>query len=362
MATPITSIANRVLPLLIAQAEDSTFAANNVLRAFGAAPNSVKVIKGGGESIIQPVSLGYHSQATEILTGADAYADLDTTVGLIEKKASADWAEFYQPIRISESELNAMSSEGAVDFLQDRVSNVVEDMSDRISISVLQGGAASAARRFTSLQTLNGVAETTGWFQNAAPTAQTNTVLGLSSTTYRGFGWFSQYQTASGTLTEDFVRKVMTGIRAQSGMNPDVAIVSEEFFNTLSNLVDTKIQYLSLDKLGFGTIQQEVPVYNGCALFVDARMGFDSDGTGAGTDKTDAYFLSTKYLRVNVATYQGGGVAAARKKLGVNNGPALISVSEFVRDPRAPVYVATVSAKVQLTTSRLNAHGMLLNA
>ena len=77
MATPISSIANRVLPLLIAQAEDSTFAANNVLRAFGAAPNAIKVLKGGGESIIQPVSLGYHSQATEILTGADAYADLD---------------------------------------------------------------------------------------------------------------------------------------------------------------------------------------------------------------------------------------------------------------------------------------------
>jgi hypothetical protein len=103
MPTPISSIANRVLPLLIAQAEDSTFAANNVLRAFGAAPNSIKVIKGGGESIIQPVSLGYHSQATEILTGADAYADLDTTVGLIEKKAVADYAEFFQPIRISES-------------------------------------------------------------------------------------------------------------------------------------------------------------------------------------------------------------------------------------------------------------------
>ena len=45
MPTPISSIANRVLPLLIAQAEDSTFAANNVLRAFGAAPNSIKVIK-----------------------------------------------------------------------------------------------------------------------------------------------------------------------------------------------------------------------------------------------------------------------------------------------------------------------------
>ena len=51
-----------------------------------------------------------------------------------------------------------------------------------------------------------------------------------------------------------------------------------------------------------------------------------------------------------------------RKKLGVNNGPALISVSEFVRDPRAPVYVATVSAKLQLTTSRLNAHGVLTNS
>lgn len=362
MPTPITSIANRVLPLLIAQSEDSTFAYNNVLRAFGKNPNSVKVIKGGGESIIQPVDLGYHSVATEILTGADAYADLDTTVGLIEKKATADWAEFFQPIRISESELNAMSSDGAVDFLQGRVQNVMDDLSDRISISMLQGAAATTSRRFSSLQSLNGVASTTGWMQNAAPTAQTNTVLGLSETTYRGFGWFTQYQTAAGTLTEDFVRKIMTGIRAQTGSNPDVAIVSEEFLNALSNLVDNKIQYLSMDKLGFGTIQEEVPVYNGCALFVDARMGFDSDGTGAGTDKTDAYFLSSKYLRLNVATFQGGGIAAARKKLGVNNGPALVSVSEFVRDPRAPVYVATVSAKIQLTTSRLNGHGMLLNA
>jgi hypothetical protein len=41
--------------------------------------------------------------------------------------------------------------------------------------------------------------------------------------------------------------------------------------------VDSKIQYLSLEKLGFGTLQQEIPVYNGCALFVDSRMGFDAD-------------------------------------------------------------------------------------
>jgi hypothetical protein len=362
MPTPITSIANRVLPLLIAQAEDSTFAANNVLRAFGAAPNAIKVIKGGGESIIQPVSLGYHSVATEILTGADAYADLDTTVGLIEKKATADYAEFFQPIRISESELNAMSSEGAVDFLQDRVTNVVEDMSDRISLSVLQGAAAPAARRFSSLESLNGIGSTTGWFQGVARASQTNTVLGLSQAAYRDFGWFSQFDSAGGTLTEADVRNVMTGVRAQSGMNPDVCICSEEFFNKLAGLVDTKIQYLSLEKLGFGTLQQEIPVYNGCALFVDARMGFDADAGGVGTDIIDAYFLSSKYLRVNVATFQGGGIAAARKKLGVNNGPALISVSEFVRDPRAPVYVATVSAKLQLTTSRLNAHGVLTNS
>ena len=361
MATPISSIANRVLPLLIAQAEDSTFAANNVLRAFGAAPNAIKVLKGGGESIIQPVSLGYHSQATEILTGADAYADLDTTVGLIEKKATADYAEFFQPIRISESELNAMSSEGAVDFLQDRVTNVVEDMSDRISLSVLQGAAAAAARRFTSLETLNGIGSTTGWFQGVARASHTNTVLGLSQTSFRDFGWFSQFDSAGGTLTEADVRNVMTGIRAQSGMNPDVCICSEEFFNKLAGLVDTKIQYLSLEKLGFGTLQQEIPVYNGMAIFVDSRMGFDAD-SGVGTTNYDAYMLSSKYLRVNVATFQGGGIAAARKKLGVNNGPALISVSEFVRDPRAPVYVATVSAKLQLTTSRLNAHGVLTNA
>ena len=364
MPTPISSIANRVLPLLIAQAEDSTFAANNVLRAFGAAPNSIKVIKGGGESIIQPVSLGYHSQATEILTGADAYADLDTTVGLIEKKAVADYAEFFQPIRISESELNAMSSEGAVDFLQDRVTNVVEDMADRISLSVLQGPIAPVARRFTTLETLNGFGggASTGWLEDEAPAAQTGTVLGLSKLAFRDFGWFSQFANAGGGLTENSVRTVMTGIRAQSGMNPDVCICSEEFFNKLAGLVDTKIQYLSLEKLGFGTLQQEIPVYNGMALFVDARMGFDADGSGAGTDVIDAYMLSSKYLRVNVATFQGGGVAAARKKLGVNNGPALISVSEFVRDPRAPVYVATVSAKLQLTTSRLNAHGVLTNS
>ncbi len=255
-----------------------------------------------------------------------------------------------------------MSSEGAVDFLQDRVTNVIEDMADRISISVLQGAAAPAARRFSSLESLNGIGSVTGWFQGVARASQTNTVLGLSQTAFRDFGWFSQFDSAGGTLTENDVRNVMTGARAQSGMNPDAAIVSEEFFNKLANLVDNKIQYLSLEKLGFGTLQQEIPVYNGCALFVDSRMGFDADGSGVGTDVIDAYFLTTKYLRVNVATFQGGGVAAARKKLGVNNGPALISVSEFVRDPRAPVYVATVSAKLQLTTSRLNAHGVLTNS
>jgi hypothetical protein len=236
-------------------------------------------------------------------------------------------------------------------------------MADRISLSVLQGPIAPVARRFTTLETLNGFGggASTGWLEDEAPAAQTGSVLGLSKLAFRDFGWFSQFANAGGGLTENSVRTVMTGIRAQSGMNPDVAIVSEEFFNKLANLVDTKIQYLSLEKLGFGTLQQEIPVYNGMAIFVDSRMGFDAD-SGVGTTNYDAYMLSSKYLRVNVATFQGGGIAAARKKLGVNNGPALISVSEFVRDPRAPVYVATVSAKLQLTTSRLNAHGVLTNA
>jgi hypothetical protein len=157
MPTPISSIANRVLPLLIAQAEDSTFAANNVLRAFGAAPNSIKVIKGGGESIIQPVSLGYHSQATEILTGADAYADLDTTVGLIEKKAVADYAEFFQPIRISESELNAMSSARAPLTSFRTASPTSSRTWPTGSASACSRADRSRARRFTTLETLNGI-------------------------------------------------------------------------------------------------------------------------------------------------------------------------------------------------------------
>jgi hypothetical protein len=127
-----------------------------------------------------------------------------------------------------------MSSEGAVDFLQDRVTNVVEDMADRISLSVLQGAAAPAARRFTSLETLNGIGSTTGWFQGVAPAVQTNTVLGLSQASFRDFGWFSQFANAGGGLTEADVRNVMTGIRAQSGMNPDVCICSEEYFNKLA--------------------------------------------------------------------------------------------------------------------------------
>lgn len=364
----LSTITNRVLPLFVAAAEDSTFSENALMAALGSRPECIKRVAGGGESLYVPVNFGRHSKATELITGADAYADLDSTVNLIEKKGSADWCEFYQPVRISESELNALESPGndlAMDMLRERVNNVVNDVCDRISRSFLLGAAAPTDRRFTNLQSLNGVAATTGWLQNAAPTSQTNTVLGLSQTTYRGDGWFSQYQTAGGTLTEAFVGKILTGIRAQTGSNPDMALVSEEFFNALTALVDSKIHYQSMENLGFGFGgSREVPVYNGVALFLDARMGFDSDGSAAGTDKTDAYFLSSKHLRLHVASAANlkGVMDSARKKAGVERGPQILSISEFIRHSERPVYTATVSGKIQFTTSRLNAHGSLLNA
>lgn len=360
---------NRTLPLLLQDLSDTTFAKSNAIRGLLASPQSVKLHKGRAQSIIVPVNIGYHSIAKEIATGADAYAPFDTTVGLIEQKATATWFSANQKVSISEDELNAQDSEGAVNILKGRVENVMHDMSDRIARSILMGAAETdATRRFTTLQSFNGIVSSTGWFDGVAPASQNNVVLGLDEATYRGFGWRSGFVDASGTLTLDHVNEMINQIAARNGVGPDIAIVSSEFMNRLSGLVDTKIQYIAEKDLGFGFLgqlspkQKRVPVYNDIALYMDDRMGFDADGAGVGTTKIDAYFLSSSDYEVHVATYQGGGIAEARKKLGLQDTPAIFSVSEFIRDSNAPVYNAIISCTMQVVTKNLSAHGMLVNA
>jgi len=257
--------------------------------------------------------------------------------------AKYEYSNFTQPVILSAVEELANKGETAVvNILEAKMTNVMLGLREAVRRRVFTGGST-----LSTLQTLNGMgtataaAETTGWLEGVATGSQTNTVGGLSKSTYRSEHWFNEIKDAGGTLSLEDLDELFINcqIRNPAGPFPDLLFMSPKCFAAFQALQQSSVNYVSaadresLDK-------DMVAMWRGAKIYVEPNLGFNN----AAGDAVSAYALSSSQFQLYADT------------------AAFFTVSDMLPVPGTATKAAQVISRIQLVTGHLASHGVLLKA
>ncbi len=343
------SVISTTLQLLRDKLVDNSFLAHPLIRAIEEHGNLVKV--SGGLRVEQPVIFGDHSTITELSNG---FEPVSLAVTDPFQTAKYEYSNFTQPIILSAVEKAANKGDLAVvNILESKMKNVMLSLKKEVSKQIIVGDSS----KITTLQTLNGngvsaggvditAPNTTGWLEARAQASQTNTVGGLSKTTYQAQNWFNQFVNAAGTLTLANLDElfIQSQIFNPSGGTPDILLMSPNCYAAFLALMDNRIQYISVgDREGLN--QQMVATYRGARIYVEPNLGFNSHSAVVGArSPVSAYLLSSDQFQLYVDT------------------DGFFNVDEMRPVPGTATECAMVFCRMQLVTGHLASHSILLNA
>tara|TARA_R110000822_G_scaffold58002_2_gene145396 strand:- start:1949 stop:2974 length:1026 start_codon:yes stop_codon:yes gene_type:complete len=337
---PPRSVLSTTLPILRDKYVDSGFLSHPLFTAIDRAGNLVKVQ--GGSRIEQPVVLGSHSSITQYSNG---FEPMNMAITDPFQRGIFDWAEFSAPIVLSRSEqLSSRGDRAMVSILDAKMKNVMLDMKKQVSLQIFKGTSAI----LTDLQTLNGMGTSasavvaTGWLEGVAQASQVNTVGGLSKSTFQADGWYNPIEDAGGTLTLAHLDGLMNSamVNSPSGKAPDMIFMSLNCYNAFLALVQNAVQYVSVE--GYKGLSSEmVATWRGAKIYIEPNLGF----TGATPAKAiSAYALSSD----SFALY--------------TDSDAYFAVGDLEKNPGSETFATSVYCRMQLVTSHLASHGVLLDA
>ena len=338
------SVISTTLQLLRDKLVDNSFLAHPLIRAIEDHGNLVKV--SGGLRVEQPVIFGDHSSITELSNG---FEPVSMAVTDPFQTAKFEYANFTQPIVLSAVEKAANKGDLAVvNILESKMKNVMLSLKKEVSKQIIVGDST----KITTLQTLNGngttavAADTTGWLEGVAGASQVNAVGGLAKTTYRAQNWFNQFVDASGTLALSHLDELFinTQIYNPSGTTPDIMLMSPKCYAAFLNLMDSRIQYISVSDRD-GLNGQMVATYRGARIYVDPNLGFSANAaSGMGAKAVSAYLLSSDQFQLYVDT------------------DGFFNVSDMMPVPGTATEAAMVFCRMQLVTGHLASHAILIDA
>jgi hypothetical protein len=279
------SILSTTLQLLRDKLVDNSYLAHPLFRAVEEHGNLIKV--SGGLRVEQPVIFGDHSSITELTNG---FEPVSMAVTDPFQSAKFEYANFTQPIILSAVEKAANKGDLAVvNILESKMKNVMLSLKKEVSKQVIKGDSSVLG----SLETLNGMgtaavaADTTGWFQSAAFGSQTtNTVGGLSKTTYQAQNWQNQIFDSAGSLALNHIDELMINcqIYHPAGTFPDI-------------LQQSSVQYISAGDRE--TLDKDmVGMWRGARIYVEPNLGF----ANAAGDTVSAYALSSDMFQLYADT------------------------------------------------------------
>ena len=342
------SVISTTLQLLRDKLVDNSFLAHPLIRAIEEHGNLVKV--SGGLRVEQPVIFGDHSSITELSNG---FEPVSMAVTDPFQTAKFEYSNFTQPIVLSAVEKAANKDDLAVvNILESKMKNVMLSLKKEVCKQVIAGDSG----KLTTLQTLNGngtaatAVNTTGWLEGVAGTAQTNTVGGLSKTTYRAKNWFNQMVNSNvsggGSLTLANLDELF--IQAQiynpAGTTPDIMLMSPKCYAAFLALMDNRIQYITVANRS-GLNQEMVATYRGARIYVDPNLGITASAASAmGAKAISAYLLSSDQFQLYVDT------------------DGFFNVSEMMPVPGTATEAAMVFCRMQLVTGHLASHAILIDA
>lgn len=339
---PPNSVLSTVLPILRDKLIDNSFTSTPLFRALDAA-GSVKRVT-GGQRIEQPVILGQHSQITNL--SGSGFNPVSLAVTDPFRKANFEWANFVQPIVVSEVEtLRSKGDLAVVSILEEKMKNVMISLRTAMSDRIFSGQTAI----LPDLQTLNGMGtatlpvDTTGWMQGAAFGFQTtNTVGGLSKGTFAADNWQNQVFDSGGAFDLAHLDTLM--IRASlyhpNGKRPDIIFMSPNCFSAFQALLTDAYRYQDVSGRDGLVDSEMVAMWRGAKVYVDNRLGF----ANAAGDDVSAYAISSD---MNQFYFDQGGE---------------FDVSELTPIPGTATLTARVLVSCQLVTGHLASSALLLNA
>tara|TARA_R110000824_G_scaffold16044_4_gene66958 strand:- start:189 stop:1238 length:1050 start_codon:yes stop_codon:yes gene_type:complete len=295
MATSTLTIQNEVISttmhILMDEWRDGLSQAVAFLDAQNRVHSEGQPSQDGGSQMVVPLALNNHSTTTRIQTG---FERIDLTVQDVFVPAQYGWGHVVRPVAISsEEEFVNQGDSQVISILEARTRMTANELKRQFSEQMSVGGVTG----WEDWETLNGIpAAATGFLEDRAVSAQTNTVGGVNKGTYSGTtGW--QHQFASGgtiSTAGNFnnnglasLYDVLVEIRSVSADgDPDIILASREGFKNLKRSLSAQERYVDQAAIDGGRMIQ---TWDGIQIAVDRFL--------PGTDVTSAisfYFLNLK--------------------------------------------------------------------
>lgn len=246
----------------------------------------------GGIKIQRPLALVDHSTVTEHQTG---YEPVSLAVKDVLQPAIYDWIDYSAPIVITRKEDLENSGEHAiVKIAEVRFKSVMNMLTRDLNQQILAGGVAGYAQ----LNTLNGEQSGTGFLEDGAAAAatQTNIIGGLGKAAVNVRGWYNARQTASSDFSANGKRAMdllWTDIASVSPFGgPQWIIASTAAFANYKQDLFAVERFVDSKTLDGGVMTLS---YNGAPLALDTHM---PTNTGVGTNEYSMYFLNYDALKL----------------------------------------------------------------
>tara|TARA_R110000787_G_scaffold121628_1_gene232522 strand:+ start:747 stop:1763 length:1017 start_codon:yes stop_codon:yes gene_type:complete len=240
----------------------------------------------GGIKIQRPLSVVDHSSITSLATG---YEPVSLAVSDVLRPAIYEWADFVAPIVITQKEEMENSGDKAiVKIVEARMKSVMGMLRREINKQILAGNSTV----LTGLNTLNGEASATGFFENGAPTAagQTNTIGGLAKATLDVRGWYNQRATAASAFGANGLANMAELYAKSNSIAPmgetKLIIASEAGFVNYKRALSAQERYIDEKVLDGGRMSL---AYAGASVEQEIDM---PTNTAIGTDEYSMYFLN----------------------------------------------------------------------
>lgn len=293
----------------------------------------------GGIKIQRPLAVSNHSTITQLASG---YEPVSLAVQDVMQPALYEWSDFVAPIVITKKEELENSGEKAiVKIVEARMRNVMGLLRREINRQLVAGDSAV----LTSLNTLNGVATTTGFLEQGAPTAagQTNLVGGLArSLVPDGNGLFNRIFDAGAAFGTNGIRGMHqiaaeTSARAPMG-EVKLVLASEAGYANYRRALFNQERYIDEKQLNAGFMSL---AFGNAAVVQDVFMP-DATVNGAGNAAT-MYFIN--FDGIKLVMHSDGDLA----------------VSPFEYIPGTTARSAQIYWKGQLIADNLASCALLFN-
>lgn len=289
----------------------------------------------GGSYIDSPVILTDHSTITQLSSGYEA---VSLAVKDPMRTASYSWCDATAPVVITrKEELSNKGERAIVRIAEARLKQTMGMFKREIEKQIIAGDSAI----LTDLQSLNGLDAATGWFEEGAFGTQGNTVGGIAKASFTT-SWQNQVQ--NGTFAANGLKKMQSLLIDCQQFAPegdvDLILASPTSYGLYKDELQQLERYVSAteERNMAGRLALQ---FNGAAMYIEPNLGFTGSG---GSNQMSMYFLNTRLFNVYFDR-------DAKFELG-----DMESISGYA------AMSAQIAVRMQICTSNLSGHGILINA